>query len=341
MKEQHSITDYLRYDTNDFLTDEYFQEWVKYEKPDANAFWNEFLRQYPQKEQEVQEAYDLLRRLRFTANPPSPERTRRMWDYIEANTPKQPAARRINLPSKWLLAAASIILIITLGIWQWSRERYTYVTSINSEISHIILPDNSEVTLNANSRLKYARDFGAHNNRELWVQGEAFFSVAPHTGADGQRQSFTVHTNELSVKVTGTAFNVYARHGESRVVLNHGGVTIHFNGGQQPDKILHPGDMLEYNSSQNPVVQKVDTLLFTSWKQKRFLFADTPLKEVARMMEDFYGCRVVFKDTSLTSRRITADMNIPDIDVMETVLSSTLNIDIQKDGNTLILQKKP
>jgi transmembrane sensor len=339
MKEQHTIADYLRYNTNDFLTDEYFQEWVKYQHPETIAFWQQLLQQHPEKKKEIEEAYELLLHLRFSSRPPGADRASRMWQYIDAHTPEH-KVRRINLRSKWMLAAASIIFIISFGIWEWSREHYIYLTTINSEISTIILPDNSAVILNANSRLKYARDFGTHNNRELWIEGEAFFTVQHHTNTNNQPPSFVVHTSNLDVQVTGTTFNVYTRRQQTRVVLNHGGVVVHFKDKQLAGKTMLPGNMLEYTTQQLPVLHPVDTLLFTSWKMKRFLFANTTLKEVAQIMEDFYGCKVIFKDPELASLRITADMDIPNITMLDAVLSQTLNIRIQKDGDTLILQKK-
>ncbi|MCW3467288.1 FecR family protein [Chitinophaga nivalis] len=338
MTAQRTFAEYLRYGTNDFLADAYFQEWVRFEQPAVATFWQQFLEQHPEKEKEVQEAAALLRKLRFKTHTPDETRVQHLWQAIDAQTPQVPVrAISVQLKLKWLLVAASIILIVTLGIWQWSREQYVHLATLNSQISHIVLPDNSEVILNANSSIKYAKHFGLHNKRELWIQGEAFFTVKPAPDA----AAFTVHTPDLDVLVTGTAFNVYTRHEQTRVVLNHGGVNIRFTETTRPVSKLRPGEMLAYHTGDDSLLQQVtDTLRYTSWKQQRFVFVNTPLQEVARVIEDFYGCKVIFKDPELTSYKTTADMEIPDISTLIGILSNALNIHITQDGNNLILQKK-
>jgi ferric-dicitrate binding protein FerR (iron transport regulator) len=70
------------------------------------------------------------------------------------------------------------------------------------------LPDNSTVILNANSSLRYQENWEAELLREVWVDGEAFFSVV-HTH---NHQRFRVNvTDDLKVEVLGTEFNVKDR----------------------------------------------------------------------------------------------------------------------------------
>ncbi|PSL43061.1 FecR family protein [Chitinophaga niastensis] len=341
MKQHPTVDGYLTYDANDFLADEYFQEWVKYNHPETAMFWQQLQELHPEKKKVIQEAFDLLSSMRFKTRTPDESRTRRIWEYIDVHTPEH-NIRHINWHYKKMLAAASILLLIVLGFWQWRKTQFIYKDTAGSEISRILLPDHSEVILNANSRLKYAKDFNTNNKRELWIEGEAFFSVKPFTDGEGKSQPFIVHSTDLDVLVTGTAFNVYARRQLTRVVLNHGRVTIQFKNNRETARQLLPGEMLEYNETKKSLLQQpVDTLLFTSWKQQRFIFTNTPLKEVAQIIEDFYGCKVVFKDQELASYKITAEIDAPDIASLDTLLSKALNIRVTKDGNTLILESKP
>lgn len=73
------------------------------------------------------------------------------------------------------------------------------------------LPDHSVVSLNANSTLRFRNDWSQANTlREVWLDGEAFFSVQKQEGAAGPAK-FIVHTNDLDVEVLGTRFNVSNR----------------------------------------------------------------------------------------------------------------------------------
>ncbi len=60
-------------------------------------------------------------------------------------------------------------------------------------------------------------------SREVWIEGEAFFSVKPSSVP----RAFLVHTaSNMNVEVLGTTFNVVDRHGRMQVVLNSGKVTF-------------------------------------------------------------------------------------------------------------------
>ncbi|NSL85688.1 DUF4974 domain-containing protein [Chitinophaga sp. Mgbs1] len=338
MKQHQTVDGYLAYNTDDFLADEYFQEWVKYRRPEADAFWMRLQELHPEKRGPIEEAAGLLSQLRFKTHTPDETRIRRIWENIDKHTPEN-NIRRISFPYKKLLAAACLILVITLGFWQWRKNAFIYKNTTGGETARVLLPDHSEVILNGNSRLKYAPDFGAGNKRELWIEGEAFFTVQ-HTDAGGKAQPFIVHSPELDVLVTGTAFNVYARRQLTRVVLHHGRVTIQFKDGREGNRQLQPGDMLEYGSHPETLrQQQVDTLRFASWQQRRFVFTNNTLEEVARAIEDYYGCKVVLKNPELSSYRVSAEIDAPDMASLDTLLSKALNIHVTRDGNTLLLQQ--
>ncbi|RBL88127.1 FecR family protein [Chitinophaga flava] len=341
MKQHQTVESYLAYEADDFLADEYFQEWVKYNHPETAMFWQRLQEQHPEKKEAIQDAFELLNRMRFKTHIPDESRTRRIWENIDTHTRKD-NIRGINQYYKKMLAAASILLLLALGFWQWRKTPFIYQHTGSGEVTRVSLPDHSEVVLNANSQLKYAGNFGTQSKRELWIEGEAFFAVAHVTDENGVLRPFVVHSADLDVWVTGTAFNVYARHELTRVVLNHGSVTVQFKDNRQAARKLQPGQMLEYGGTQKELLlQPVDTLLHTAWRQQRFIFANTTLKEAALIIEDYFGCKVVFKDQELASYRITAEINAPSIAMMDTLLSKALNIRVTKEGNMLILQKRP
>ena len=77
----------------------------------------------------------------------------------------------------------------------------------------VMLPDSSEVWLNAASQIRYHKSF--LNNREIFLEkGEAFFKVKKAQGAP-----FRVYFRESRIEVTGTEFNIKAGHMESEITL--------------------------------------------------------------------------------------------------------------------------
>lgn len=72
--------------------------------------------------------------------------------------------------------------------------------------SRLVLPDQTVVWLNAGSSLKCMNDAAAGGTpREVWLEGEAYFEVAPDS-----LRPFIVRSEKLRVRVTGTHFDVRA-----------------------------------------------------------------------------------------------------------------------------------
>jgi len=130
----------------------------------------------------------------------------------------------------WMRIAA--VLVIGLALWFGLSDFSGVVLDApkGEQLSHV-LPDRSEVRLNAGSRITYSeKDW--ESDRSLQLQGEAFFDV--EKGA-----TFQVETTIGSVQVLGTEFNVRQRKGlfqvrcfEGKVAVRTGGQTIELTPGQ-------------------------------------------------------------------------------------------------------------
>ncbi len=110
--------------------------------------------------------------------------------------------------------------------------------------SHIVLPDGSEVWLNAGSKLTYLTDYGKEM-RNVNLEGEGYFKVAKIT-----EKPFIVHTVKANIKALGTEFNVKAYPDENTIetILVEGSVVVDKIGSGKSDKsdkengiILKPG----------------------------------------------------------------------------------------------------
>ena len=132
--------------------------------------------------------------------------------YVETNSN---TSRVIKLRT-WLYATAAVVVVL-IGL----RTIFFNTTKINTELAETktwTLPDNSIVTLNAQSSIEYNnRSFT--EDRSIILQGEAFFDVS-------KGSQFTVKTKNGNVTVLGTEFNVYARNKTIEVQCFEGKVQV-------------------------------------------------------------------------------------------------------------------
>ncbi|NSL88373.1 DUF4974 domain-containing protein [Chitinophaga sp. Mgbs1] len=201
----------------------------------------------------------------------------------------------------WWRAAAVLIPVIGIGasLWWWQQhmQRRYYVNNTR-EVQTISLEDGTTVRLNRNSRMGVSRRFMHQPAREVWLEGEAFFSVQPATKA------FTVHAADmLEVQVLGTAFNVSTAGETATVVLNTGSVKV---AAAASAVVLRPGEMAGFSkTSRQLTTRQADTLFYTSWKYNLVAFRGQPLKEVMRRLQEYYEFDVVFKDSRLADYTFT------------------------------------
>ncbi len=155
---------------------------------------------------------------------PSTEAVDRIWEGIEAGKNKKHIIFRNRLV--WMKVAAVVTLLLVAFVFYIGRQNqnHTYHTTFG-ESRRVLLPDGSLVTLNANSSLRVADRWGRRTEREVWLNGEAFFSVR-ETKREGEAVKFVVHTHDLNVEVRGTEFNVNTRKQQTRVVAERGAWSI-------------------------------------------------------------------------------------------------------------------
>nr|WP_299343251.1 FecR domain-containing protein [Allomuricauda sp.] len=174
-----------------------------------------------------------------------------------------------------LAAAASIVLVIGLFF-----NKVTYGSNYGEQLA-VILPDGSEVQLNADSELSRKRFFWG-NNKEVVLKGEAFFKVEKGEG-------FQVKTESGVVSVLGTEFNVKTRGSFFELVCYEGKVKF-----ESPtpveDVILNPGDAIKIEGLelQRHKIQDVEP----SWLKGRSSFSNVPLIEVIQELEAQYGISI-------------------------------------------------
>ncbi len=230
---------------------------------------------------------------------------------------------------KWV-AAASVFLALGAYLlsdfWLYKQYETAY-----GEIRTVVLPDSSRVTLNANSVLHVPRFGFGSGTREVRLKGEAEFAVK-HTV---EHSKFIVRTpDKLEVRVLGTEFIVYSRERGSKVVLSQGSVQLRSLNEPNPKPMLmKPGDVATMSTQGTLTLKHSESLsAHQAWKQRRFMFENTPVSEIAYQISEHFGVNVIVADSTLARRTIGGTFNASDPANVLKVLSDVLNARVTHSG---------
>ena len=241
--------------------------------------------------------------------------------------------------SRWI-AAAVLILLVGFGAWM-NRPvliNQTYQTGYG-EVKSIALNDGSTVVLNANTTLKIPRFGFGKRSREVFLEGEAQFSIK-HTP---DNQPFIVKTSKnFDVLVLGTEFNVYTRSSGAKIVLNKGKIQLRYGKDSSKNQMMmKPGDLVTIDKTNK--IKKIIPLeikQFSAWKEHRFVFNETSLEEITQLFEDNFGLKIIIEDQELLTWTVSGSFTAVDANELLEILTEASNLNYKKENNSVIIFKE-
>jgi len=205
------------------------------------------------------------------------------------------------------------LLIGTLwGVSQYFRQLQMTQSVVTKETqtafgvhTKVELSDGTLVWLNSGSKLTYPETF-TQSAREVTLEGEGYFKVK-----SDQKHPFYVNVGTMSIKATGTAFNVtnYPNEAFLQVLLEHGKLELVRKVGKSDQQIcrIHEGEMLKYQQSSNSIcVKKVDVNKYTSWTRGKLIFRNDKMDEVITRIGRQYNAEIHLEGEELKDYRYTA-----------------------------------
>ncbi|WPP51729.1 FecR family protein [Catalinimonas niigatensis] len=340
-----SLYDYLSYQTEDFVMDDAFQQWVLQPDATSNQFWQQFLQSFPDKQEQIEEAREMVSNIRYQSHTLSKEKQESILQKVYAHAEKSAVESRqitfMHFNVKYMAIAATVILLIISALFFWlSFPSYdTYATGYK-ENKTIRLADGTEVSLNANTKLRVEIDVEANQPREVWLEGEAYFHVKRMAEQEIERmpalKNFIVHTDNFDIEVLGTTFNASSRARKSEVLLTSGKVKVASQQIEQT-QILQPGDLLTLSEKdRNFHLKKTETE--PEWRGNFFFFENTPLSEVARVIEDYYGLKVKIADQRLLEKIFTARISRDELPILLKALEASFDVKVSNEKGTISIQ---
>ncbi|GGM95118.1 hypothetical protein GCM10010967_30630 [Dyadobacter beijingensis] len=327
---------YYHYEVTDFLEDHYFKSWVTAPCPESEEFWKNFLIRHPEKMEQVAQAKGILLGISSDMEAGFPT-DGLVADMFEEIMGRKDRPRRRQIGGLWLRLGASLTAAaVVLAVIGWLRQpnRHDNHVSYHELVSAVTepliekanntgkpilltLPDKSAILLQPNSHVSYKKDFMADTLREVYLSGQAFFTVTKN-----RERPFVVYSNELVTKVLGTSFMVKAFEDarQVEVCVKTGKVSVFprtdtevCEGIRTPHlagTILTPNQKVLFSRDQiqirKELVEQPEILVSAVLPAPLLKFQDMPVSKVFSNIEETYGIDIVYDNRSFEQCLLTA-----------------------------------
>jgi transmembrane sensor len=247
------------------------------------------------------------------------------WQLLSSRIETKEQTKSVSLnPYVLLSIAASVTLIVVASYFI-----FTLPETVNApKGQHIsrILPDGSQVWLNADSEISY-RNFTAQEDRTVNLIGEAYFDVK--SGG-----SFEVKGPNGTVRVLGTSFNVNQRDDALEVSCFRGSVEVKSNNGQS--RRLKAGQVTHNQNGKLTMPAKFNADKGASWLTGDFYFESIPLEKVLAELERQFNVEIIYVDKE--PRTYTGYFNNSDLDEALQLIFEPMSLTYKKEGNKIYVQ---
>jgi transmembrane sensor len=224
------------------------------------------------------------------------------------------------------VAAASVILF---GIW-FLLVRNNNINVVADRGTHIDyrLPDGTQVTINAGSKIAYPRHEFL-KNRNVILQGEAFFDVV-------KGNTFHISTINGDIKVLGTSFNVCSREDMFKVSCISGRVWV---SSEKQSVEIEPGESATLRNKDLISYHENNLNAAASWIKGEFYYENSPLNLIFNEMERQFNIKFVRK--KMKPKYFTGSFTNNDLEnALDIVcIPMGLNYEIGTNGKIFITEK--
>lgn len=235
------------------------------------------------------------------------------------------------------IAAIIIPLLILAGgyLYYSTRNNLMEITVAFGEEKHMFLPDSSEIWLNSGTVIRYPHEFKG-NRRTVYLDGEGYFSVKRN-----EEKPFIVETEQLTVKVLGTKFNIKAYSTDEKTVTTLTSGKVEINIDDKQSCILKPNEQLIYNRNTSIMdVREIPSNETSSWLSGQLIFNNSSLNDILRTLERRFNISFANNTAIPESKLFTVKfLKNEDPDEILKILQDVIGFDYQRQGDKIILTR--
>lgn len=277
--------------------------------------------------------WDESRELTLDRSPNEGQAWNRLQQRIQKA--KQPAKVLPFGAFKFRQVAAVFIAVVATAFIAYmvlsNKRNNEIITFSSGNFSRIdTLPDGSFITLNKHSAITYTRKFTG-DERKVELKGEAFFNVAPD-----KKKPFIITTNEATIMVTGTSFNVNTTEGKTKVIVETGSVEV---SNKKQKVALKPGEQVAVGKADTSIVkQRVTDRLYTYYRSRQFVCDNTPLSKLVEVLNEAYHVKIIIEKPVAKDLRLNTTFKNASLTTIINVICETFSLTAEKRGDSIILK---
>lgn len=200
----------------------------------------------------------------------------------------------------------------------------------------IQLSDGTVVNLNAGTSLKYPVKFIRGENRQVFLNGEAFFDVT-----SDKNHQFIVNAESLNVEVFGTEFNVsaYPEDTTTDVVLVEGSVALYSEEKTLKEGItIVPGTKGSLDKNENSIsTEKVNIEIYTQWMEGGLVFRNSSFENISKKLERHYNVKIINSNKKLNNEVFNASFKEEPIDIILNDFKNSFDFKYKIEENTIYI----
>jgi len=315
---------------NQLVEDPTFVRWVRSQFEEYGQEWSDYIDENPEQEQDINAAIRFVHALHFEEDETIDQGL--LWNRISQTVSQE--SRSIHIENKksifankrfWIpLSVAASILFFFL--FRANTSHFIHNNTGIGEQMSVVLPDQSEVKLNAESNIKFSEKEW-NSNRKVTLQGEAFFEVA-------KGEKFVVETPLGTVEVLGTSFNVHQRGEEFVVHCYTGQVAVQMNNNSEKH-ILSPGEKVVWSEGSSSQKEQFNiSTTSEDWRVGVFKFENTPLSKVIEEFERQFKYKIIISPEN-KKRIYTGFFKTSDLNTALESIVWPMNLKFEIDGKKI------
>jgi transmembrane sensor len=296
----------------------------------AQAIWREFTHIDPSRQIDLRELptanEESLVALNVTGDPSS--------FHLPAREERPRTARR------WVALAACVAIgAIAWGWLNYTETRPRLYTTDHGDHDTIDLSDGSVMYLNTESRARVQFSGGIRQVRLL--AGEALFVVE-----EDRARPFKVITDDATIQVTSTQFNVYQRANATRVSVIDGVVEIEAGRGGtsaesgQPPLKLTAGNEAEISHGRVVQAPIPDVQRAVAWRAGRLVFRGNTLEEVAAEFNRYNSVQIRLEGQDVRTQNIGGVFDADDPQTLVDFVADELGLEVAQTGDEIVIRSR-